>query len=380
MMNLNDIVQAAQGGKATENLADQFELQPAQVQQALQALLPAISMGLQQQMQGPNFAQTLVHLATPQNQAAFEDYTAAQSDETIASGSDALDHLFGSKDVTAQVATLAAQHSGVNEDLLQSMLPVVTAIVMGGLAKSLTQKGGLSGIFAPAPHAQAPVAPPESGDVLGGVLGGVFGGATGGAQRAQPAQAAPHGGGIGDILGQLAGGTAAGGLLGGLLGGAQRPQPGQTSPQAGGGLADILGGLLAGAQRPQAGQIAPQAGQAAPQASGSLADILGGLLGGAQHPQPGQATGGGLGDILGGLLAGAQRPQAGQPAPQGGGGLGNILGGVLGGAAGGGLNPALVQAGLQQLTNMFGHGTNASPVLQSGLNSILGQMLGGGRR
>ncbi len=369
MINLNAIVQAAQDGEGINNLAAQFNITPQQAQEAVQALLPALSMGLQAQMKGPGFAKVLGHLATRQNQDAFDDSEAAQSDDTIASGTDAVNHLFGHADVTQQVAEQAAQHSTVGADLLQAMLPVVAAIVMGGLFKSIAAQGGLGGIFGQTQAVPAPQAP--SG---GGGLGDILGQMTG--QQAPAAPQAQSGGGLGDILGQMTGqhtapqappaqggGGGLGDLLGGLLGG------GKPGAQGGGGLGDILGQLAGGAQHGQAAAPAPQ---------GGLGDLLGGLLGGGK---PGAQGGGGLGDILGQLAGGAQHGQA--AAPQGG-GIGDLLGGLLGGgkpgAAGGGLEQIAIQAGLSQLQNMFSHGTNVSPTQQSGLDSILGQLLGGGRR
>lgn len=117
-------------------------------------------------------------------------------------------------------------------------------------------------------------------------------------------------GGLGDILGQLAGAGGKGGSGGGL-----------------GGLGDILG-QLAGAG---GGSSAP--GRNVAPSGGGLGDILGKLGGGGQggHAAPAE-SGGGLGDILGQLqkqLGGAGG--AGGAGGLGGlGGLGDILGQVLG--------------------------------------------------
>jgi hypothetical protein len=346
MQNLNEIIQSAHDGNAIGNLAEQFGISPQQAQAAVQALLPSLSMGLQQQMAGGGFDQILGHLATQQNVAAYEDSDAAQTDETLASGTDVLNQLFGNEDVTQQVTEHAAQHSAVGSDLLQSMLPVIAAMVMGGLFKSIAAKGGLGGMFGQAPAQHA--APPASS---GGGLGDILGQLTGQRAQTQPAAQNAESGGLGDLLGQLLGGNKSG-------------QPGQSG---GGGLGDILGQLTGG-----------KAGSAG---GGGLGDILGQLSGGAK---PG-ASGGGLGDILGQLTGGKTAAGAGA-----GGGLGGLLGGLLGGSLGGGaahgqpqasggIDPS-IQAGLQQLQNMFGHGTNVAPQQQSGLEGILGQLLGGGRR
>jgi hypothetical protein len=111
---------------------------------------------------------------------------------------------------------------------------------------------------------------------------------------------------------------------------------------------------------------------------------LGGLLG--------QLTGqGNLGSILGQVMGGGQQAaHAGQAPAAGGGGLGGMLGGMLGGLFGGaqsgaakapgGIDPATVQAGMDALTKMFGHGVQGPSGQQPGLQDILGQLMGGGKR
>ncbi len=52
-MNLFEMMQQAQGGQAMQNLSRQYGLSPKQTQAAIDALLPAFSMGLQRQTQDP---------------------------------------------------------------------------------------------------------------------------------------------------------------------------------------------------------------------------------------------------------------------------------------------------------------------------------------
>lgn len=127
---------------------------------------------------------------------------------------------------------------------------------------------------------------------------------------------------------QSAGGGGLGGLLGGLAGG---------SAQAGsaGGLQDMLGGLMGGAQGGASG--------------GGLQDMLGGLMGGAQGGSGGT---GGLGGLLESLGGGGQS-----------GGLQGILGGLAGSAGAGGLLGALGGAVSQrpvQNNASFGEVLNSS--------------------
>ena len=63
----------------------------------------------------------------------------------MADGNGILGHLFGSKDLSRAVASQAAQATGIGQNVLQQMLPVIAAMLMGGLFKQSTnqmQAGG----------------------------------------------------------------------------------------------------------------------------------------------------------------------------------------------------------------------------------------------
>ena len=131
-------------------------------------------------------------------------------------------------------------------------------------------------------------------------------------------------------------------LLEAVMRGAQ-PTP-QTQQQGMGGLGDLLGQLAGAAQH----------GGAA--AGGGLADILGKMMqgGGAQPGAQANASGGGLGDILGQLQK--QIGQAGSGTQGQGGGLMDILTQILGQATSG------VKEGagkLDQMTGASGHAREA---------------------
>ncbi len=196
MFNLNDIVQAAQGGQGINNLAQQFGLTPDQAQAAIKAVLPGLSQGLQAQATSGGLGDILGHLTNPSNQQAFNDPQAAASPAAAQAGGNVLGSIFGNSQITQQIAQNAAQHSGIPPQVIESMMPVIASMVMGGLFHSANNQGlgGMLGQLA------------NQGN-LGAVLGQAMGG-----QAGQPAQ----GGGLGGMLG---------GLLGGLFGGGQGGAP-----------------------------------------------------------------------------------------------------------------------------------------------------------
>lgn len=147
-------------------LASKFGLSPEQTTAAMGSLMPAVLGGLQKKAEAGD-------LAGVQGAAAGID----QPD--TAGGNDILGHIFGSKDVSRQVADHAAGQSGVSSTVLKAMLPIVAAMAVKHFAGG---GGGAAG-----------------GGGLGGMLGSVLGG----------------GGGAGG-LGGLGG-------LGSLLGGGANP-------------------------------------------------------------------------------------------------------------------------------------------------------------
>lgn len=274
MFSLNDILQQAQGGSGLENLAQQFGISPQQAKSAVEALMPALSAGLQTRTQeASGLADLFGAMFNQRNQQAFEDSSALNSAETAADGEDALNRLFGSNQATQALAAHASQTTGLSSGLLQSMIPVIVSMVLGGMFKGM-QNSGLGGMLEQLGRAGANSPGNSSGglgDLLGQVLGGALGGGAGQQPAPQPAPQQSRGGGLGDLLG---------GMLGG---GRQTPQAGQAET---GGRADQIFPQGFDPSSLQAGLDAlgkmfnpGGGGQNAPQQPG-LQDILGQILGG----------------------------------------------------------------------------------------------------
>ncbi|MGO4665736.1 DUF937 domain-containing protein [Bosea sp. 2YAB26] len=318
MMNLFEMMQSAQNGQAMQNLARQYGLSQQQTQSALDALLPAFTMGLQRQTQDPRAFGNLAQMMTASPFGSLYDADGdGIPDNAAMMGNNVLNQLFGSKDVSNALAAQAAATSGVGQAVLKQMLPVIASMIMGGLFKS-TSNQGLGGIFGqfaemmqgrmpgqqPAPQTQ----PQTPGSSLDAILGSLFGQAAG----APPTQGGgPFGGGP---------------LGGGPLGGARPGEPAGADPM-GGLLGQILTGMLGGAAaQPQA---APPPSQPRGQATRPTAE-----------PE--------------------LEPEPDQPAPSGEAGPGSI--------------------GLDALNQMFEHGRQVQDDHQNALKSILDAMLGGGQR
>ncbi|WP_127599345.1 DUF937 domain-containing protein [Nitratireductor alexandrii] len=139
MLPLYDMIANAQNGRAMDLLARQFNLSQQQTQLALEALLPAFSQGLKRNAADPyGVGAFLSALSSGRHAPYFDDAANAFSAQGVAEGNGILGHLFGSKELSRAVAAQAAQATGLGQDVLRQMLPVIAAMVMGGLFKQST--------------------------------------------------------------------------------------------------------------------------------------------------------------------------------------------------------------------------------------------------
>jgi hypothetical protein len=263
MLPLFDMLAQAQNGQSMELLAKQFNLSQQQAQLAVEALLPAFSQGLKRNTADPSgLGNFLSAMASGDHAKYFENAGKAFSAQGVSQGNDVLGQLFGSKDLSRAVAAQASQATGIGQQVLQQMLPVIASMVMGGLFKQSTnqipaagassagnnplaeiieqmmKQGGLGGMLGggqPAPQQQTPQAQnpfdPMGNNPFGKVLQDMFGGGqqqpTQSPTGADPSTANPWGKILEDMLGggqQQAGGQEA----------ETRQTPPQQAPTPGG--------------------------------------------------------------------------------------------------------------------------------------------------
>lgn len=139
MINLFETLMNAQNGNAADLMAKQFKLNQDQVETAFAALMPAFSQGFKRNTSDPmGVASWMQALSTGQHANYFEDMTRAFQPQGVNEGNGILGHLFGSKEVSRAVAAQAAQATGIGQDILKQMLPVIASTLMGGMFKQMT--------------------------------------------------------------------------------------------------------------------------------------------------------------------------------------------------------------------------------------------------
>ena len=175
-MNILETILNAQNGAAVRQMGQQVGLGEGDTITALSALLPALSGGFQNNLQSAGGLDRLTAaLSNGQHQQYLEDPTSLAN--ATDDGNGILGHILGSKDMSRQVAANAAAQTGISADVLKQMLPLVAAMMMGGISRQTAQANvaggpGLLSMLTPLLDSN------RDGSVVDDVLGmlGKFGG------------------------------------------------------------------------------------------------------------------------------------------------------------------------------------------------------------
>ena len=157
-MNMLEVLTSAGNGAAVRQIGSQLGLSEGQATSALSALLPALAGGLQRNAQTPDgLAGLAAALSSGRHQRYIDDPSVFGDASSVAEGNGILGHILGSKEVSRQVATQASVTTGIGADVLKQMLPMVAALMMGGLSQRNMQSasplgaqtggGGLMGML-----------------------------------------------------------------------------------------------------------------------------------------------------------------------------------------------------------------------------------------
>jgi hypothetical protein len=195
-----DIQQVLQQTNAIDAVSRELGVDPDTAKAGAAALLPEILNGFSKPVAAPEpqaavagaaaesfggFGSVLETISSLGGGQLLDNVTSSQPTE-VDKGNQILGQIFGSKDGSRAIAAQASAQSGVEPSLLKKMLPILTMVAAGYLAKQAGRGRGDAGDSG-------------LGGALGGALGGILGGQTGGsATTAAPSQSS-------DILGQLIG-------------------------------------------------------------------------------------------------------------------------------------------------------------------------------
>ncbi len=201
-----DIAETLRQTGALDSVARELGIDPSIAAAGAAALLPAILGGFKREAQAqPNGIEGLGGLLQQMGGGGLLDAVVGAQPTPVEQGNDILGQIFGSREVSRDVAGHAAAQTGINVDTLKRMLPMIAMLVAGYMA---TQSRAAPAGGAAAPDAgglPGALSGMLGGGGLGGVLGNVLGGMLGGGQQAPAAPAAPAAptGGLGGLASML---------------------------------------------------------------------------------------------------------------------------------------------------------------------------------
>lgn len=150
-----DIASILRQSGAIGSIAQQLGVNEQVAQAGAEALLPAILGGFKKTAQAqPAGIEGLGGLLGSLGGGGLFDSVVSPEPTPVEKGNDVLGQIFGSKEVSRQVAGRASKQTGIDPSLLKKMLPILAMLVAGYMAK---QSGGEGGGL---------------GSLIGGMLGG----------------------------------------------------------------------------------------------------------------------------------------------------------------------------------------------------------------
>lgn len=145
-MNLLDLLETEGGGSTVAALAGKLGLDEDQARRLIGSLSPAMANGLQKRAQSPQGQSELERdIGSGRYQRYLDDPDRLSDESARDEGNQVLGQLFGSKEVSRNVADRASADTGLDSGLIKKALPIVAGLAMAALGKRAGQQGGLAG-------------------------------------------------------------------------------------------------------------------------------------------------------------------------------------------------------------------------------------------
>mgnify|MGYP003652363850 CR=1 FL=1 len=142
-MDLMKLLTSAGADAGLQKIAAELGLASADAGKLIEALEPAMKGGLQKQAAtAEGLAGLKRALETGQHDRYLKNPELLGKAETREDGNRILGHLFGSKDVSRQVAAKAAEQTGFDTSLIKKALPLVASLTMGAMGRTTDEKAG----------------------------------------------------------------------------------------------------------------------------------------------------------------------------------------------------------------------------------------------
>ncbi len=145
-MNLIATMMSVVNGGAGQQLTSQYGVDASQLGSVLTSLAPLLAGGLKDKLSsdgaGDPAGGLLDILKSPGLQQYADNPTAITSPAAASTGQNILSQLFGGSSMLSTLATTLSEKTGVGSGIIQQLLPVLTTLIMGLVAKQATSKDG----------------------------------------------------------------------------------------------------------------------------------------------------------------------------------------------------------------------------------------------
>lgn len=170
-MSLMTLLQQAQGGQGLSQLASQFGMNEAQAAKLSALLTPTIGQAAKEKAESGGLQDLLSSLHGERQGAFFDDAKQAAAPTGQAQGMAFLETLMGSQQAPQEIASEAANQTGIDLSTVMQFLPALAAMLQGGMQKEMPDSNieNLMGQFSGAD---------SSGGIMG-MVGGFLSGSGG---------------------------------------------------------------------------------------------------------------------------------------------------------------------------------------------------------
>jgi hypothetical protein len=136
-MQLDQVLLEAGHQGAFAEIGQAYGLSADQTQSLLTSVLPEFSRRIERNtLSRGGLADMVASMGDPTIRAALDNPAALTSPQLRTAGIGILDQVLGSKDKSRALAARAAQSTGLSEIIIKQLLPILAAMIMGGMAKS----------------------------------------------------------------------------------------------------------------------------------------------------------------------------------------------------------------------------------------------------
>jgi hypothetical protein len=146
MMPLDEVLADSPAGRAIVDMVRRQGGDPEQVRRAIAAVVPELARHLERNtLSRAGLASFVGALGAPQHGASLSNPDLPGDPAIIADGNAVLQHIVGGKDASRAIAAQAARASGLTEQLIKMLLPLIASMLMSALQRYL--QGGFGDIL-----------------------------------------------------------------------------------------------------------------------------------------------------------------------------------------------------------------------------------------